>query len=105
MWLAKVKVKEHTLILGDNQQWKSESDDPEANLLALQANVVAAYPAYSYSESDGRPGWVASNLVKESMGGEVQLNPATDVPYYGVGEPAQKTTKSLYDSPLYKRHK
>lgn len=110
-WVAKAEIDGHTLVLGNDEQWTPESDDAESKILALQANVVAAYPAYSYKESDGRPGWVAANLVKEKMGGEIELNPETDKPYYGVGKPDRKpptkskqlpTAKQLLSSPIYK---
>lgn len=105
-WVAKAEIDGHTLVLGNDEQWTSESDDAESKMLALQANVVAAYPAYSYKESDGRPGWVAANLVKENMGGEIELNPETDKPYYGVGKPNEEVpppkNKRLLSSPVYK---
>lgn len=105
-WVAKAEINGHTLVLGNDEQWTSESDDAESKMLALQANVVAAYPAYSYKESDGRPGWVAANLVKENVGGEIELNPETDKPYYGVGKPNEEVpppkNKRLLSSPIYK---
>jgi len=105
-WLAKVEIGDDTLVLGDDNTWTVYEESDLGNLLAVEANLVASYPAYEYGESDGRPGWLAANLVKEKMGGEIELNPETDKPYYGVGKPNEEVpppkNKRLLSSPIYK---
>lgn len=103
-WLAKVTVDDETLVLGTDFVWKGDS--PEEQLSAIAANASFGYPRYQYSESDGRPGWLIANKMVEQLGGEIELNPETDKPYYGVGKPNEEVpspkNKRLLSSPIYK---
>lgn len=66
--------------LGEDYKWVPTRYSEHAALIAELATIISSPPHYTYSTSDGAPGYMIAGKVNQSLGGRLLLPPVKHSP-------------------------